>query len=67
MAVCQFYASPTPEQAAQFKITDPEIVLGCKNEQALHFFVPVPGGAAVRVGVCQEHGDYLERTVGATT
>jgi hypothetical protein len=61
---CPFYASPTPEQSATFKISDPEVVLGCKNPVggggSLRFFVPVTGGA-VRVQVCDEHGDLLAR------
>jgi hypothetical protein len=65
---CQFYATPTPEQAAMYKITDTEAVLGCENpvggeSGGLRFFVPVAGGA-VRVPVCEEHGELLSGLYG---
>jgi len=64
MSVCQFYTTPTAEQAATYKVADPDVVLGCKDpvggDGALHCFVPVPGGA-VRVAVCDRHGDELAR------
>lgn len=63
---CQFYETPTAEQVALFKISDPEIVLGCKRKAGdgpLHFFVPVPGGA-VRVRVCAQHAAALQQHFG---
>jgi hypothetical protein len=61
MGDCQFYSTPTAEEAAQFGVNDPDIVLDCGNPQGdgpLFFFVPVPGGA-VRVPVCAMHGERL--------
>ena len=58
---CAFYDTPTEAQRRTFKITDPDVVLGCKNRvgtDGSFFFVPVEGGA-VRVGVCARHSRWL--------
>jgi hypothetical protein len=60
---CNYFASPTDRERDLLKITDPEIVIGCKNRQGdgpLFFFVPVHGGA-VRAGVCPEHAALLKQ------
>ena len=66
---CAFFAIPTGAEARRLKISDPDVVLGCRNRQGegpLFFFVPVPGGA-VRVGVCPEHAEWLARHFGPVT
>ena len=57
---CGFYDTPTEAQQRTFRITDPDIVMGCKGRaDGGFFFVPVEGGA-VRVGVCRRHAAWLE-------
>lgn len=66
MPLCQFFREPSEAERERLKITDPEIVLGCKERQGqgpLFFFVPVKGGA-VRVGVCPRHAEKLKRDHG---
>jgi hypothetical protein len=57
---CNFYRDPTEAERTEMQIPD-GVTIGCENTQAegpLYFYVPVEGGA-VRVGVCQEHCDWL--------
>lgn len=66
---CQYFGLPTDAERAKLGITDPDIVLGCKDHQGsgpLYFFVPVHGGA-VRVGVCPHHAQLLEQHHGPGT
>ena len=57
MSSCEFF-----KKNAEF----PEVVIGCdkKGDGGLFFFVPVAGGNAVRVPVCEEHAEFLCRHYG---
>jgi hypothetical protein len=55
MTACAYY-EPTPPE-----MNDPGGVRQIPHDAAegLHFLIPLAGGAAARVAVCEEHGDLL--------